>query len=265
MSRSQQGAVLNQTTGESKQAFGDAQNDYAAANQDIGNFQSQLENYATENPYKPGGEFQNAQNEVLANTSDASSAAAANRLQTQAQRTGQNPAGAIAATETMQQENERALSGEQAQANEERISGEAGYDKGVLQGYGEVPGMEAGVASGEAGLYKGALGAEEDSAKTPSFLDVLGDSFAQQGGKMAAQGIGAVIACWVAAELYGGWSDPRTKTLQAWFLGPANGSLLHRLYLRYGERLAEAIGTHRILRSVVKRFFDHLLHRAQKS
>jgi hypothetical protein len=86
-----------------------------------------------------------------------------------------NPAGATAATEHMQQENERNLSGQQAQAAETRIGDEAGYDKSVLAGYGEVPGMEEGVAKGEAGLYEGALGAEESAAKQPSFLDELGN------------------------------------------------------------------------------------------
>lgn len=186
MSRGQQGQVFNQTSGESTQAFGNAENAYNLAQGDVGNYQAQLSKYAAENPYQAGGEFQNAQNEVLANTSDAAARAAGTRLQTQAQRTGQNPAGATAATESMEQAGARNLSAEQSAANTERLGSEAGYNKGVLQGYGEVPGMEEGIAKGYSGLYGTALGEEESAAKQPSFLDELGNSLLQGGEQVGA-------------------------------------------------------------------------------
>lgn len=173
MSRGQQTATFNQTQGESKEAFGDAENALGLEQGAVGDYQTQLGRYAAENPFQQGGEFQNDQNMVLANTADASAQAAGARLQSQAARTGQNPAGAIGATEAMQQENERSLASQEAGANTERIGDEAGYNKSVLSDYGAVPGMEGDVASGQSKLYGTSLGVQEDAAKTPGFLDTL--------------------------------------------------------------------------------------------
>ena len=175
MSRGQQNQVFNQTSGESAGAFGDSENSLKLAQGDVGSYQDQLSKYAQANPYGVGGQFQNAQNQVLANTADASAQAAGAKLQEQAERTGSNPAGAIGATEAMQQGNDRALAGQEAAANTERIGAGAQYGKSVLQGYEAVPGMEEGIAKGYSGLYGTALGEEESAAKQPSFGDELGN------------------------------------------------------------------------------------------
>jgi hypothetical protein len=183
MSRGQQSQIFQTTSGQQGQAFGNAENSLSLAQTDVGDYQSQLGKYAAANPYGEGGEFQSAQNQVLANTADASAQAAGAKLQGIAERTGQNPAGAISATEAMQQGNERSLASQEAAANAERLGAGAQYGKSVLQGYGEVPGMEEGIAKGYSGLYGTALGEEEQAAKTPSFGDELGDAFAQNLGK----------------------------------------------------------------------------------
>ena len=112
--------------------FNESQNSYTQAQNAEGNYEDQLAKYASSNPYVQGGQFQTQTNRVLANTADAGAQAAGERLQGQALRTGQNSAGDVAATEQMQQQNTRNLSGEEAQANQERIGAEAGYNKGVL-------------------------------------------------------------------------------------------------------------------------------------
>lgn len=195
MSRGQQGQVFNQTQGQSNQAFGQAENAYSTEQADIGDYQAQLGKYATENPYGVGGQFQSAQNEVIANTADASAQGAGARLQELSARTGQNPAGAIGATEAMEQSGERAQAGQEAEANTERIGDSANYNKGVLAGYGAVPGMENEIATGQGNLYGHSLGAEEQSAQTPSFLETLegqlasaGNSFASAYGKAKGEG-----------------------------------------------------------------------------
>ena len=188
MSRAQQGQVFNQTSGESKQAFGDTENSLKLAQTDVGNYQSQLAQYAKANPYVAGGEFQSDQNRVLGNTADAQAQAAGARLQSQAARTGQNPAGAIAATEAMQQENERSLAGQEAAADASRIGQQAEYNKGVLGATAVPVGMETQIAGEQAGLYKGALGAEEDAARTPSFMDTLGNAFSSGLGNILGGG-----------------------------------------------------------------------------
>jgi hypothetical protein len=219
----------------------------------------------------------------LANTADSSATSAGARLQGIAARTGQNPAGAVAATEEMQNQNERNLGGQEASAERERIGSEADYNKGVLSATAAPVSMETSIASGQGGMFGHALGTEEDAAKTPSFMETLEGQLAQAGTAFAGgfgQGMGKSMGgggsfggggfgggggdggCWIAAELYGGWGDPRTRVIRAWFLGPMNGSILGRLYLRYGERVAKQIRYHLILRRVVRRFFDHLLEQA---
>ena len=263
ISRSQQGQVFKQSQAEQGQAFGDAENSYTKAQQDIGNYESQLGKYASSNPYTAGGEFQTDTNRVLANTADSSATSAGARLQGIAARTGQNPGGATAATEEMQQANERNLGGQEASAERERIGSEADYNKGVLSATAAPVAMETSIASGQGGMFGHALSAEEEAAKTPSFMETLESQVAATGQAFAeGAGKGMTAGCWVAAELYGGWGDPRTKTLRAWFLGPMKGSILGRLYLRYGERVAKQIRYHLILRRVVRRFFDHLLEQA---
>lgn len=153
---------------------------------DVGQYQQQLGQYAAENPYGAGGEFATDQNRILANTSDAMAKSAGSYLESQAARTGQNPAGAIGATEAIAQQNTRDLGAAEANADAQRIADAAGYNRSALAGYAAVPGMQEGIAKGEGDLYGTALGVQESAAKTPSFMDTLGSSFADQFGKMAA-------------------------------------------------------------------------------
>jgi hypothetical protein len=58
------------------------------------------------------------------------------------------------------------------------------------------------------------------------------------------QGLGK-STCWVAAELYGGWFEPRTVLVREWLLGPFSEHLFGRaamvVYRRFGERIANAL------------------------
>ena len=118
--------------------YNEAQNSYAKSQNDVNDYESQLSKYKAANPYGQGGEFQTATNQQLANTSDAGAQAAGAYLQGEAQRTGQNTAGGIAATERMQQQGTRDLSAEEARATQERLGAGAQYGKSAL-GATEVP------------------------------------------------------------------------------------------------------------------------------
>jgi hypothetical protein len=113
--------------------YNEAQNSYTQAQNAEGDYESQLSKYAASNPYGEGGQFQKTTNQIVANTADAGARAAGNMLQGQALRTGANSAGGIGATENMTQQATRDISGEEAQANQERIGAGAGYNKNVLQ------------------------------------------------------------------------------------------------------------------------------------
>jgi len=138
--------------------YQEAQNSYTQAQNDIGDYKDQLSKYAASNPFGEGGQYQKTTNQVLANTADAGARSAGEALQSQAERTGQNTAGAVAATEKMQQQGTRDLSAEEAKANQERISGQAGYNKSVL-GATEYPAQFAeGMTGAMSGAANSALG-----------------------------------------------------------------------------------------------------------
>jgi hypothetical protein len=161
----------------------------AAENQGIQGYEAQLSKYAANNPYTEGGAYQTAQNQSLAGTADAGSAAIQNQESTLAKRTGQNAGAADAVAAEAARENQRTLSTDEANANQSRIASGADYGKSVLAA-SEVP------AQLEAGEYATSLGgannslntAESASAASPSFWDELGSGFASQLGKTAAGG-----------------------------------------------------------------------------
>lgn len=183
MSRAQEGQTFDTAKQQNQGYYDNAQNSYANAQQDVGDFENQLASYASANPYKQGGEFQTDMNRVTANTSDAAARSAGNVLQSQALRTGQNSAGAIAATEAMQQQNTRDLSSEQASEEGKRIGNEANYNQGVLQASEKPAEMETQLAGQQGQLGEGALNTMQGAGKTPSWTDEFGNAFAAGLGK----------------------------------------------------------------------------------
>lgn len=268
--------------------YNNAQNSYTNAQADEGDFENQLGAYnsnvagfAGANPYKTGGEDQTSTNQVLSNTAGASAASAGEALQAQALRTGQNPNAAVSATEQMQEQNERNLSGQEAQATQSRISNEAGYnqnalaaEQGLLQDTAQPVGAETSLSGQQAQAAQGSLGQSIQAGETPTFLDEFGNAFGQSLGKTLGGGNGGAqiaakaIGCWIAAELYGGWDDPRTDTVRQWIFGTFASSgiiplLLAKGYMRYGERTAAAIHRWPILRRVFLPLFNRALKKAQ--
>jgi hypothetical protein len=138
------------------------------------------------NPYAPGGDFSTTTNRQLSNTADVGSATTAEQLQQQAQRTGQNPAAARAAAVAAAQANERALSGEEASAEQTRAAADTGYTAGVE---GEQAGL-AGTTGSEAG---GTLGTQQKAAEDPSFWDQFGLSAAGALGKAVVNGSAGAV------------------------------------------------------------------------
>lgn len=178
MSRDQQNKTFNTAEGQNQGYYSNAQNSYSKAQGDVGDFEKQLADYASSNPYKQGGEFQTSTNQILANTSDAAARSAGNTLQSQALRTGNNSAGAIAATEAMQQQNTRNLSGQEAAANQERIGKQADYNKGALDASAVPAELESRLASEQGQLGEGTLNTQEQAAKQPSWMDEFGGALA---------------------------------------------------------------------------------------
>ena len=172
MSRAQINQNYGTASDESKSYYNEAQNSYTNANNDAQDYKAQLSAYKAGNPYGEGGAFQTDTNKVVANTADAAARSAGSRLQDQALRTGQNTAGDVAATENMTQQGTRDISGEEAEANQERIGAGANYGKSVL-GATEFPAQFAeGMASGMAGQGNTSLGiAQKDASWTDPAAD----------------------------------------------------------------------------------------------
>ena len=189
MSRAQETQTEDTASSQNKGYFNNAQNSYANAQNDVGDYQDQLAKYASSNPYVQGGQFQTSQNQVLANTADAGARAAGERLQGQALRTGQNSAGDVAATEQMEQQGTRDLSSEEAKANQQRIGAGAAYNKGILSATAVPAQMETSLSGQQAGAAGGALNTQQKAAETPSWWDQFGDAAASGLGKMVTTGV----------------------------------------------------------------------------
>ena len=202
MSRGQEGAVVGTSKAQNSTYFNNAQNSYNSAQSDVGDFSKQLSdykgqvaNFSAKNPYVQGGEFDTASNRQIANTNDAAARSAGQALQGQALRTGQNSAGAVAATEAMEEQGARDTNAEQARATQQRVQGEAGYNKealganqGVLEATAQPEQMEANLSGQQGNLAGGALSTEQKAGETPSWFDEFGNAVAQGLGKGVTSG-----------------------------------------------------------------------------
>lgn len=181
MSRSQQTQTFNTASQESATNEANAQKSEQNEQQDINQQESQLAKFSANNPYMQGGEFQSAQNKSLSNTADANAQAARAQLEQQALRTGQNPAAANATVSSLAQADERNLADQQAKANAQRISSEAGYNQQGVEDAAKIAAEQENLASLQGGQAQGELGAQEQAAQQPSFLDEFGNSLVQGG------------------------------------------------------------------------------------
>jgi len=273
MSRSNSANISSTAQTNSSTDQTNAENAENAENADIGNYESQLSKYASENPYTSGGEYQTSQNKTLAANADVGSTALTNQLQTQAQRTGENAGAATATAAEAARQNQRDLSSAEGAANTTRIGNEAGYNQGVVSA-SEVPAqLEAGEASTDLGAADNSLGtAQSASASSPSFWDEVLQGSLAAGASAAGAATSAAMGggkgkCWIAAELYGGWNDPRTIDVRRWifndFIQSWYGEIICNLYEWQGERVAGWIHRWPMLRRVFLPLFNKALNKAR--
>lgn len=284
MSRGQQGQVFNTSAAENSTYTADAEKSLTDATASVDKTQEDTNNYAdavgkfsAADPYTQGGTVQTAQNQQTADTASGLAEAGGQALQGAAVRTGANPGGAIAAEKDIAAESQRRLTGEEAGDTIQRAGAETGYQDAVLGDTSKIAGLQSGVTgadtslgSEEGKLASGAMSAEEEAAKTPSFLESVNDTV-DKSAENFAQGAGsavgkAAMACWIAAELYGGWDNWRVARIRTWLFEEFSqtwyGTLVCRAYLQWGERVAVAIRTRKIFRRGVQWLFDKALRAA---
>lgn len=265
MSRSQQNQTYDTASNENQTYNTDAQKSFTNAQQGITDYGNQLAKFSAANPYVQGGEYQTTTNQQLAGTAAGTADATKQAVEGAAVRTGSNMGGAVAGAEEAAQQAQRTLGTQEASANQNRIGSEAGYNEKSLAGYQNLQQMQDQIAQQEAAAAQGALGTQESAANTPSFTDMLGAGLING---IGTAGTAAVAKyCWIAAELYGGWGDRRTRLVRAWlqnvfarrFYGPA----VLAAYARWGEQTAARLRHHRMLRRAAQWLFDRALKAAE--
>ena len=264
MSRAQQGQIESTETANTATETAAANASQAAEQADIGTQQSQLAKFAANNPYVQGGQAQTVENQQLSGTADATAAGAAAKNQQQAQRTGQNASAGVAAGEAEAAQAQRTMGTQEAGATQSRLASGAQYGQDVLSGGNQIVAEQNSLGSQEANEAQGQASVGEQAAQTPSFLDELGQGLIS--GTAGAASAYAGKGCWVAAELYGGWDDPRVITLRAYLFGPFRehrlGRIITDLYAEYGERAAELMRRNRPVRWLLTRLCHLALRHA---
>ena len=108
-----------------------------------------------------------------------------------------------------------------------------------------------------------------NSGFTNAFTTGLGSALGKTLGGGNAGGFGGIFAkgCWVAAAVYDGWEDQRTLDVRHWLFTEWNqtfvGNAVCRLYLRFGERVAQEIPKHPWLKHSCKWLMDKALAKAR--
>jgi hypothetical protein len=272
ISRGQATQAFNTASSQNATNFGNAQSAFGDTQNDIGDYKSQLAKFVSSNPYQAGGEYASTVNTGLANVSDSGANSLAGALQSQAKRTGMNSAADAATAASGAQANTRDLSASLASADQSRINSEAGYNTTGLQATATPISASQNLYGASSGAASSALGTANQAAQVPGFWDELGNSFASIPGSVASgvgQGIGQSVGkgCWVAAEIFGGWYEPRTVLVRTWlheeFSQHRFGRIVVALYMRFGERAAGAIRRYPFLRRVFLPVFNAALRKAQ--
>lgn len=263
MSKSEEKTATGDARNQNLQFNKNAQSSYKAAEGDVGDYAGQLAKFAAANPFVQGGQYDRATTQEAADAAASGAQSAGQAMQAASVRSGMNPAAGIAATEQVAEANNRNDAAQRAAQTQQRLGLLAGYNQNVLNATAVPEQMEQGLTSTEAGAGTGTLGQEVDAAKTPSYLDQL------VSGSIAAGDAFAGKHCWVAAVLWGGWSDSRVVLVRLWLAH----SFSHRwyggppcwLYGRYGERMAyEWMPKSPRLEKAMRWVFGHALRAAHR-
>jgi hypothetical protein len=210
-------------------------------------------------------------------TSDAA-AAANSEAAVNAQITASNGGAALMPTGAQEQLTEEGdVAAAQKTATDQNAITQAGYAQGTtnydtaLSGEESVLSLEnpnnfAGSATSGGNAATGAVNAATTAAAdSDSWTQMVGSALGGVTGALTAK---SIAPCYVAAELYGGWGDPRTQSIRRWLLLEFSktfyGELLVGFYIQYGEKFAKYIQTHSHARSLTQKVFDRALKSAEK-
>jgi hypothetical protein len=171
-------------------------------------------------------------------------------------------------------ENESLLSSAaQQQSTEQQQIQQAGYAQGqtnfnnatqALMGTMGILNPQGAASTATSAGSAASSTASQISSENNSWEAPLIGAVGAVGGAAATAGISNTKPpCWIAAEIFGGWHEPRTELVRQWILRGAHPSILD-LYLEYGERTAAAIKRHRSLRVIFTVVCNLALRQARK-
>lgn len=237
-------------------------------NQYSGGTESQFLNPSSLNTTSLTGPYANAYN-TEANTN---AQAAKNAVSTSEQNQAAHGMGATPAGYNANQQREAYQ--DQAQNNAANYSGLFGQQHNeALNQYQNANSMLSNNSTGAsslslqgntnaAGNYNGLYGTA--SQQTPTALGTVLGTVGTLAGA-AGQAFSGKVPCWCAAEVFGGWHEPRTVIVRRWLQENFAGTRLYNLYAQYGERWAAVMRRHRSVRWFFTRLFNHFLRLARKA
>jgi hypothetical protein len=219
MGRAQEGTTFRTGQKENSEYNQEAQKNYqtaeasnTASQNDISNYSSAVGGFNASNPYGQGGAVQTAQNQESSDTAAGNAESAGQAMQGAAVRTGQNAGGAIAATENMQNQNQRSLASEEASNTVSRAAGDTSYKEAGLAGVGDVASKQTSLGAQEASTAKGQadVGAEDLSTmQKAGTMPTFAEQQMQSANKMAENLAANGPKCWLttACTHYAGLPD----------------------------------------------------------
>ncbi len=219
--------------------------------------------------FAPGGGFAQAEQQKEAAATEGGKGSTDDYLHNYLQRTGATPgtqSQVVASSEEAGRQNERDMA---AMANQDELTRIAAMDQSAK----DYEGTLQQVAGDYSGLYAPSIsgaatnvGHQVEAAKTPSFWDTFGADIAGGVGAAAGAFAGGKAGCWIAAELWNGWFDPRTVLVRNWLNGEFRkslfGSMVVGLYARIGKRTAGRIRRYPFLRRIFTPLFNLALKKA---
>ena len=175
--------------------------------------------------------------------------------------------GATLATEAGAESNVLNKEAEMLQQNtaENDATGRENYWKATAV-EGAIPGEEAKISSEAA---QPVLGAQKNESDQANENQAASSSWMGLVGGLAQAGASAAAACWIAAEVYDGWGDPRVDSVRDWIFNvwaetSVVGALVAKIYLKFGERIARLVRKNQVLKAGFKRLFDIALRKSKR-
>lgn len=184
MGRAEAKATNRQALATSKDYNQQADQSFGADNAAITNYQKSVSDFAAANPYGIGGQFQQDQSRINADTSNAGTNSLNDAMRLNAQRTGQNDASYAPALAEAQRKAARDQATSEATADQKRIQQDAIYRQQATQFASMTPDMYARLYGTSVGGSTGALGpAATTAVGSKGFGQTFGDAFAGALGK----------------------------------------------------------------------------------